>query len=83
MKCYNAAMFGKIVKEVFPSIKTRRIGGRDKSRYHYSGIRRRCEKDTENDAAMMLATVNESRKREEIPAAGNDGCDDGMFESCC
>lgn len=35
----NSACFGKAVRSVFPDIKTRRIGVRGCSRYHYSGIR--------------------------------------------
>ncbi|VDI63327.1 regulatory factor X 1/2/3 [Mytilus galloprovincialis] len=34
----NQATFGKIVRVVFPGIKTRRIGIRGHSRYHYFGI---------------------------------------------
>ncbi|XP_065607623.1 DNA-binding protein RFX5 [Cyrtonyx montezumae] len=36
-----AANFGKIIREIFPNIKARRLGGRGQSKYCYSGIRRK------------------------------------------
>ncbi|KAK9248998.1 RFX DNA-binding domain-containing protein [Lipomyces tetrasporus] len=38
IKPLNPAAFGKLVKLVFPEIKTRRLGVRGKSKYHYCGI---------------------------------------------
>ncbi|KAJ3184927.1 hypothetical protein HDU85_001620 [Gaertneriomyces sp. JEL0708] len=35
----NSASFGKLIRTVFPDIKTRRLGTRGKSKYHYCGIR--------------------------------------------
>lgn len=35
----NAASFGKIIRAVFPTLKTRRLGTRGNSKYHYYGIR--------------------------------------------
>ncbi len=37
----NSASFGKFIRAVFPGIKTRRLGTRGKSKYHYCGIRPR------------------------------------------
>ncbi|XP_075580618.1 DNA-binding protein RFX5 [Pelecanus crispus] len=37
----STANFGKIIREIFPSIKARRLGGRGQSKYCYSGIRRK------------------------------------------
>ncbi|XP_006003363.1 DNA-binding protein RFX5 isoform X2 [Latimeria chalumnae] len=37
----SAANFGKIIRDVFPNIKARRLGGRGQSKYCYSGIRRK------------------------------------------
>ncbi|XP_065179574.1 regulatory factor X 4-like [Sycon ciliatum] len=34
----NAASFGKVIRQVFPIIKTRRLGTRGQSKYHYYGI---------------------------------------------
>ncbi|KAI8372832.1 RFX DNA-binding domain-containing protein [Radiomyces spectabilis] len=35
----NSATFGKLIRTVFPEIKTRRLGTRGQSKYHYCGIR--------------------------------------------
>eukprot|EP00127_Corallochytrium_limacisporum_P004366 Clim_evm49s158 gene=Clim_evmTU49s158 len=35
----NAASFGKLIRSVFPNLKTRRLGTRGNSKYHYYGIR--------------------------------------------
>lgn len=34
----NAASFGKIIRSTFPELKTRRLGTRGQSKYHYYGI---------------------------------------------
>lgn len=34
----NAASFGKIIRQQFPHLTTRRLGTRGQSRYHYYGI---------------------------------------------
>jgi len=36
----NAASFGKIVRTIFPNMRTRRLGTRGNSKYHYYGIQR-------------------------------------------
>ncbi|BFZ61508.1 hypothetical protein YB2330_002574 [Saitoella coloradoensis] len=45
MKPLNPASFGKLVRVVFRGIKTRRLGVRGQSKYHYCGIRLRGEND--------------------------------------
>ena len=35
----NAASFGKLIRSLFPGLKTRRLGTRGHSKYHYYGIR--------------------------------------------
>ncbi|XP_058862158.1 DNA-binding protein RFX5-like [Acipenser ruthenus] len=40
-RALSAANFGKIIRDVFPNIKARRLGGRGQSKYCYSGIRRK------------------------------------------
>jgi len=35
----NAASFGKLIRSIFPNLKTRRLGTRGHSKYHYYGIR--------------------------------------------
>lgn len=41
LKPLNPASFGKLVRAVYPDIKTRRLGVRGQSKYHYCGIRLR------------------------------------------
>lgn len=35
----NAASFGKLIRSVFVGLRTRRLGTRGNSKYHYYGIR--------------------------------------------
>jgi hypothetical protein len=39
MMIMNSASFGKLIRAVFPTIQTRRLGVRGQSKYHYNGIR--------------------------------------------
>jgi regulatory factor X len=39
IKPLNPASFGKLVRLLYPEIKTRRLGVRGQSKYHYCGIR--------------------------------------------
>jgi hypothetical protein len=34
-----AAGFGKVIRQLFPNLKTRRLGTRGNSKYHYYGIK--------------------------------------------
>jgi hypothetical protein len=34
----NAASFGKLIRAIFPNLKTRRLGTRGNSKYHYYGV---------------------------------------------
>ncbi|XP_029437004.1 DNA-binding protein RFX5 isoform X2 [Rhinatrema bivittatum] len=65
----SAANFGKIIREIFPNIKARRLGGRGQSKYCYSGIRRKAlvsmpplpsldHKVTENSELVDLVQVH-------------------------
>ncbi|GFW62273.1 DNA-binding protein RFX7 [Trichonephila clavipes] len=38
--CLCAADFGKVMKQIFPTVKPRRLGTRGNSRYCYSGLRK-------------------------------------------
>ncbi|GAA5796952.1 hypothetical protein HPULCUR_002330 [Helicostylum pulchrum] len=46
----NSATFGKLLRVVFPDLKTRRLGVRGQSKYHYCGIRVR----TPEDGAILI-----------------------------
>ena len=45
MEWVNPASFGKIIRNIFPSLKTRRLGTRGQSKYHYYGIKPRNMND--------------------------------------
>ncbi|KAF3935638.1 hypothetical protein ABW19_dt0205666 [Dactylella cylindrospora] len=49
IKCLNPASFGKLVRIVFPEIKTRRLGVRGHSKYHYCGITLVTNDDQDED----------------------------------
>ncbi|XP_061597671.1 DNA-binding protein RFX5 [Cololabis saira] len=61
----SAANFGKIIRDIFPNIKARRLGGRGQSKYCYSGIRRKTvlnmpllpNLDLKNDPAELTELV--------------------------
>ncbi|KAK9466856.1 RFX DNA-binding domain-containing protein [Lipomyces arxii] len=54
IKPLNPAAFGKLVKLMFPDIKTRRLGVRGKSKYHYCGINVIGETSTITASQAML-----------------------------
>lgn len=39
LEAVNAASFGKLIRSVFVGLRTRRLGTRGNSKYHYYGIR--------------------------------------------
>ena len=46
----NAASFGKLIRSVFLGLRTRRIGTRGNSKYHYYGIRVKTYLNFESDS---------------------------------
>lgn len=46
MKPLSQADFGKVMKQVYPKVRARRLGTRGNSRYCYSGLQRRHKLDT-------------------------------------
>lgn len=66
----SAANFGKIIRDIFPNIKARRLGGRGQSKYCYSGIRRKTvlnmpllpNLDLKNDPAELTELVQTYRQ---------------------
>lgn len=54
----NPASFGKVIRAVFKGVRTRRLGTRGHSKYHYFGIAPRGTRETAKDAASTEA--NES-----------------------
>ena len=43
MKGLSTADFGKVMKQVFPRVRPRRLGTRGHSRYCYAGLRRKTK----------------------------------------
>lgn len=46
MKPLSTADFGKVMKQVYPGVRPRRLGTRGNSRYCYSGMRNTCKLPT-------------------------------------
>lgn len=67
MKPLSTADFGKVMKQVYPSVRPRRLGTRGNSRYCYAGLRKRFKLEVPElpalgdrpQATEMLATQNE------------------------
>lgn len=56
IEAVNAATFGKIIRAVFPTLRTRRLGTRGNSKYHYYGIiERECKGTSSSTIAKMLS----------------------------
>ncbi|XP_014681495.1 PREDICTED: transcription factor RFX4-like isoform X3 [Priapulus caudatus] len=61
----NAASFGKIIRQQFPQITTRRLGTRGQSKYHYYGIAIKEESlyyETMYSAHGAYSNMNEGKK---------------------
>ncbi|CAO1427183.1 unnamed protein product [Diamesa tonsa] len=56
----NAASFGKLIRSVFNGLRTRRLGTRGNSKYHYYGIRIKPESNLVNVAVDEKPTINSS-----------------------
>jgi len=62
----NAASFGKLIRSIFPNLKTRRLGTRGHSKYHYYGIRIKATSELRlptfnNTGAMMSSSKPKNR----------------------
>ncbi|XP_057627747.1 DNA-binding protein RFX2 isoform X2 [Chionomys nivalis] len=76
----NAASFGKLIRSVFMGLRTRRLGTRGNSKYHYYGIRlkpdsplNRLQDDTQYMAMRQQPTHQKPRYR---PAQKSDSLGD-------
>ncbi|XP_047565020.1 DNA-binding protein RFX2 isoform X2 [Lutra lutra] len=76
----NAASFGKLIRSVFMGLRTRRLGTRGNSKYHYYGIRlkpdsplNRLQEDTQYMAMRQQPIHQKPRYR---PAQKTDGLGD-------
>ncbi|XP_012921410.1 DNA-binding protein RFX2 isoform X2 [Heterocephalus glaber] len=81
----NAASFGKLIRSVFMGLRTRRLGTRGNSKYHYYGIRlkpdsplNRLQEDTQYMAMRQQPLHQKPRYR---PAQKTDGLGDSSLHS--
>ncbi|XP_063379412.1 transcription factor RFX3 [Cydia fagiglandana] len=70
----NAASFGKLIRSVFVGLRTRRLGTRGNSKYHYYGIRAKASVPASpppdpNDEKADVQDMQEARSRSAEPAA--------------
>lgn len=57
----NAASFGKLIRSVFTGLRTRRLGTRGNSKYHYYGIRIKPGSSLNNIAVDEKPTISSSQ----------------------
>ncbi|CAH2992396.1 unnamed protein product [Chilo suppressalis] len=85
----NAASFGKLIRSVFVGLRTRRLGTRGNSKYHYYGIR---AKASANDSPPALDSSDDKtdlsepqedrdRSRERSRERAGDGSGEGEGEA--
>ncbi|XP_053318225.1 DNA-binding protein RFX2 isoform X2 [Spea bombifrons] len=81
----NAASFGKLIRSVFMGLRTRRLGTRGNSKYHYYGIRlkpdsplNRLQEDTQYMAMRQQPIHQKQRYR---PTQKMDGMSDNTSNS--
>ncbi|XP_077294841.1 uncharacterized protein LOC143917230 [Arctopsyche grandis] len=67
MKPLSTADFGKVMKQVYPCVKPRRLGTRGNSRYCYAGMRKRIKLEV-----PQLPDLADKTKSMEIPMVQND-----------
>ncbi|XP_070564341.1 transcription factor RFX3-like isoform X3 [Ptychodera flava] len=83
----NAASFGKLIRSVFLGLRTRRLGTRGNSKYHYYGIRIKATsplnqlQDDVNTTAMRQQPINSGKRFKATTATGKDGNDVGDMTS--
>ncbi|XP_019412483.1 PREDICTED: DNA-binding protein RFX5 isoform X2 [Crocodylus porosus] len=78
----SAANFGKIIREIFPHIKARRLGGRGQSKYCYSGIRRKTVVSMPPLPSLDLK-VTETSERMDLVQSYNDEVMDAACALTC
>ncbi|CAH0691345.1 unnamed protein product [Chilo suppressalis] len=67
MKPLSTADFGKVMKQVYPSVRPRRLGTRGNSRYCYAGLRKKVKLEV-----PQLPTLGESSKLQEVNIASKE-----------
>ncbi|XP_018089116.1 DNA-binding protein RFX5 isoform X2 [Xenopus laevis] len=68
----SVANFGKIIREIFPNIKARRLGGRGQSKYCYSGLRRKSLVSLQPLPSLDLKVTESSELTDFVQSYNND-----------
>ncbi|MEE6491757.1 hypothetical protein FKM82_016356 [Ascaphus truei] len=68
----SVANFGKIIREIFPNIKARRLGGRGQSKYCYSGLRRKSVVSMPPLPSLDLKMAESSELTDIVQSYNND-----------
>lgn len=76
VKTINSANFGRLVRLVYPDVKTRRLGVRGESKYHYCGVR--YKGDT---SAERTANQDSVRRNKSLLANANDVFGGGLMST--
>ncbi|XP_065904590.1 transcription factor RFX3-like isoform X2 [Dysidea avara] len=78
----NAASFGKLIRSVFVGLKTRRLGTRGNSKYHYYGIRIKPDSPLNTfpqDEIVAIRSAPNQQRRDEMKEEG--GADHDLMAS--
>ncbi|KAM9294583.1 DNA-binding protein RFX5 [Gastrophryne carolinensis] len=68
----SVANFGKIIREIFPNIKARRLGGRGQSKYPYVGLRRKSMVSMPPLPSLDLKMTESSELTDLVQSYNND-----------
>ncbi|XP_067004869.2 uncharacterized protein [Anabrus simplex] len=73
MKPLSTADFGKVMKQVFPRVRPRRLGTRGNSRYCYAGMRKRMKLETPllPDLGDSAKSTSEQCSEDEVTSAAS------------
>ncbi|KAL8290536.1 hypothetical protein RQP46_002794 [Phenoliferia psychrophenolica] len=77
VKAINSASFGKAVRQRYPDIKTRRLGVRGASRYHYTGIR----PANASEAAILAQLAKEESENNQAHSSSSSSSRAGSAET--
>jgi regulatory factor X 1/2/3 len=83
----NQSSFGKIVRSVFLGLKTRRLGTRGNTKYHFCGIREISESALNNPSGDEKSAVRQQpslgKSYKFLPSSGNSGNGTQIREKQC
>lgn len=76
MKPLSTADFGKVMKQIFPSLRPRRLGTRGNSRYCYAAMRKTTKLE-----CPLLPNLNDRKRMHESNVELTSGEDDNSYDS--